>query len=252
MRLYVFAFLSAAILCVGATAQTPSPTPTPDPGSIAMVKEKNAQALKANALITDFNAAIAAKNWAAAEIAASKLVELEPRSEYYGGLAAAQFNAGKYEAAAASFETSVAKAGSWADVKAADVATRRRLGWALANEGNAYLKLKRNDDALKAYMRSAELAPEPGLAYFNLCATEYDLGNMDEALGACSKTISVDPTRADAWFIKGSLLIGNSTTGANGKMIAPAGTREALEKYLELAPNGPHAADVKEMLNFLK
>ena len=28
-------------------------------------------------------------------------------------------------------------------------------------------------------------------------------------------------------------------------------TQEALEKYLELAPDGPHAADVKAMLDML-
>jgi len=31
-------------------------------------------------------------------------------------------------------------------------------------------------------------------------------------------------------------------------MIAVPGTAESLNKYLELAPNGPHAASAKELL----
>jgi hypothetical protein len=33
--------------------------------------------------------------------------------------------------------------------------------------------------------------------------------------------------------------------------VAPPGTTQALHKYLELAPNGAHAVDVKAMLDFL-
>jgi len=33
-----------------------------------------------------------------------------------------------------------------------------------------------------------------------------------------------------------------------GKLQAPPGTSEALNKYLEIAPTGPHADDVKQML----
>jgi hypothetical protein len=33
--------------------------------------------------------------------------------------------------------------------------------------------------------------------------------------------------------------------------VATAETREALEKYLALAPDGPHAADVKAMLDMI-
>jgi hypothetical protein len=35
-------------------------------------------------------------------------------------------------------------------------------------------------------------------------------------------------------------------------MIPPKGTIEALQKYLALAPNGPHVTDVQEMLAVLK
>jgi len=38
---------------------------------------------------------------------------------------------------------------------------------------------------------------------------------------------------------------------AQSKVQASPETREALEKYLALAPDGPHAADVKAMLEMI-
>jgi hypothetical protein len=95
------------------------------------------------------------------------------------------------------------------------------------------------------------LDPNPATAYFNLCATQYNAGNVGGALTACDKAIAADPSKADAYFIKGSLLIGESKTDSSGKVIAPAGAAEALKRYLELAPNGPHASDVKQLLSFI-
>ena len=37
-------------------------------------------------------------------------------------------------------------------------------------------------------------------------------------------------------------------TGRRPKLVAPPGTSDAFNKYLELAPDGPHANDVKAML----
>jgi hypothetical protein len=39
---------------------------------------------------------------------------------------------------------------------------------------------------------------------------------------------------------------------AKGSVDVTAEARQALEKYLELAPDGPHAADVKAMLQMAK
>jgi hypothetical protein len=43
----------------------------------------------------------------------------------------------------------------------------------------------------------------------------------------------------------------SSTMDKDKKMVAPPRTAEALKKYLELAPNGPHAQDVEAMLAFI-
>lgn len=95
-------------------------------------------------------------------------------------------------------------------------------------------------------------AADSASSAFAACATLYNAGKTDEAIAACDKTIALDPGKADAWFIKGSALFGNAKIGSGKKFDVPPGTVEALNKYLELAPNGPHAPDVHAMLDSLK
>jgi tetratricopeptide (TPR) repeat protein len=104
---------------------------------------------------------------------------------------------------------------------------------------------------MAAYEKSAPLSPNPAIAYFNLCAVHYNTGDTTGTLDACDKAIAADPNKADAYFIKGSVLVGEAAF-ANGKYTAPPGTLEALNKYLALAPNGAHAADVRQMIDLLK
>jgi tetratricopeptide (TPR) repeat protein len=95
-------------------------------------------------------------------------------------------------------------------------------------------------------------ADNPAVAYFNSCAMLYNAGKMDEAIVACDKAIALDPGKADAYFVKASALFGNGKVGSDGKYVVPPGTVEALNKYLELAPDGGHAPDVHAMLDSLK
>ena len=111
---------------------------------------------------------------------------------------------------------------------------------------------------LTAALLWAESAPAlaqsagPAASYFNSCALLYNAGKMDDAIVACDQAIALDPGRADTYFIKGSALFGNGKIGSDGKYEVPPGTLEALDKYLELAPDGPHASDVHAMLDSLK
>src|SRR5260370_21763164 len=77
------------------------------------------------------------------------------------------------------------------------------------------------------------------------------MGQNEGAIADCDKAIAADPKKADAYFIKGSILLAESAPDAKGNVNAPAGTAEALKKYLELAPDGGHAEDVKQMLGFI-
>ena len=72
---------------------------------------------------------------------------------------------------------------------------------------------------------------------------------MDNASEACRRSAEVDASRADSWFMFGSALYDSSPTNSTGKTIITTQTRDALEKYLSLAPEGAHAADVKAMLD---
>jgi len=215
------------------------------------LKAEREKGLNINALISQYNAAQAAKNWQEAADLLKKMITAEPnRWEYQKALGDTQLNLGQYQEAADTYEKVIplAENATKTDPKADPAKAKAAVGQMLTNEGNAYLKLKKNDKAIEAYTKAAAMDPNPGTAYFNICATQYNTGNTQGALVACDKAIAADPTRADAYFIKGSLMVGESKLDKDGKLQAPAGASEALNKYLELAPDGPHAGDVKAML----
>ncbi len=236
----------------GAQQQGQQPKYTKE--QIEELKKQNEKAQNVNVLIKQANTAITAKNWQDAISPLQQLVALEPNNwQYYSGLGDAELNVGQYEQAAETYDKGIQAAENNTAVNPHDASTdpaKKKAGIAkmLTNEGNAYLKLHKNNEAVAAYTKAASMDPNPATAYFNLCATQYNTGNTEGALGACDKAIAADPTKADAYFIKGSLMIGQSKLDNAGKMQAPPGTAEALNKYLELAPDGPHANDVKQML----
>jgi tetratricopeptide (TPR) repeat protein len=158
---------------------------------------------------------------------------------------------GKYEEAIKAYEEALELVAKESDPVPDPVRGNARVAGTakmLTNEGNAYLKLKKNDQAVRAYAKAAAVDPHPGNAYFNLCATLYNTGNMPDAISNCDKSIVADPTKADAYFIKGSALYSFGSLDKQNKYVLLPGTIEALKKYLELSPNGGHAADVKAML----
>ncbi|HUO61187.1 MAG TPA: tetratricopeptide repeat protein, partial [Candidatus Acidoferrales bacterium] len=98
--------------------------------------------------------------------------------------------------------------------------------------------------------KAAQLDPsKAGMYYFNLGAVLTNRGMVDQANEAFDKAIAADPTKADAYYQKGVNLLGKATVDPKtGKMTAPEGTSECLNKYLELAPNGPNAQAAKDLL----
>jgi tetratricopeptide (TPR) repeat protein len=122
-------------------------------------------------------------------------------------------------------------------------AAYNQLGQTLSKAGNT-------KDAADAYDQAAKADPtHAGMYYFNEAATFYNSGKLDEAGTAADKAIAADPNRADAYYIKGQALIPKATVDPKTqKIVAPPGCVEAYQKYLELAPNGPHAADIEGIL----
>lgn len=113
---------------------------------------------------------------------------------------------------------------------------------------DAYAKAGQTDKAIEQYAAAAQADPTHAAQYYyNEGAVLTNTGKIDDAVAAFDKAIQLDPTRADAYYWKGVDLIGKATMKDN-KMVAPPGTSEALNKYLELQPNGKYADAAKQML----
>jgi tetratricopeptide (TPR) repeat protein len=116
------------------------------------------------------------------------------------------------------------------------------------NLAEAYAKSNKIDDAIKTYELAAQADPTSAAQYyFNTGAVLTNAGKVDQALAAFDKVIAADPNRADAYYWKGVNLIGKATLQGD-KMVAPPGTAEAFQKYLELQPTGTYADAAKQML----
>lgn len=222
------------------------------------IKKQNVKISEMNALILQGNAAILAQKWQEALESFQELTGMDPDNwEFLAGLGDAQYHLGQYQEAIGSYESGLLAAGdvSTIDPKAADAeSVRRKTGVSrmLNNEGIVYSQLHKTKEAMAAYTKSAALAPDPSLAYFNLCVTQYNLKNVEGTIAACDKAISVDRSKAEAFYFKGSLLVYANQPALTGKVTAPPeGAAEALKKYLELAPDGEHAKEVRAMLNYL-
>jgi tetratricopeptide (TPR) repeat protein len=119
------------------------------------------------------------------------------------------------------------------------------------NMADAYSKDKKPDDAVKTYEMAAQADPSSvAQSYFNIGAVLTNSGRPDEANAAFDKCLAADPTRAEAYYQKGLNLLGKATLQGD-KTIAPPGTAEAFQKYLEIAPTGPNAQSAKDLLTSL-
>jgi tetratricopeptide (TPR) repeat protein len=223
-----FAFAVPAVAEIGAGAPLPAE-----------------QSPNEKALVAKVQAAVDAKQWPDAEAALKQLVSSAPRWNYYEALGNAQLNQGHY----ADWIVAYRRATDLAQNNASTAAITRIYTMI----GNANLKLKKNDAAIVAFTKATEIDPNPATAFFNLCAVMYNMVQpAAKTVPVCDKAIAADPKKAHAYFIKGSILFGEGTICKDSKTIAPPGTVEALKQYLVLAPNGGHAEDVKQMLDFLK
>lgn len=249
MRRRLSAIALLVSLALAATAQICAGAPLP-----------TAQGENQNALVAKAQAALDAKQWPDAEAALKQLSSSEPRWEYFEALGAAQFNQGHYADSLESYQHAIDLAQkdlAQKDAAQKDAAGKNASPAAIAQMyttiGNANLKLKKNDAAIAAYNKAATLSSNPAVAYFNLCATMFNMGQpAAKTVPVCDKAIAAEPKKADAYFVKGSSLYGEGAVDKSNKFVVPPGTVEALKQYLVLAPDGPHVQDVKAMLDGLK
>lgn len=123
-------------------------------------------------------------------------------------------------------------------------------GTAYNQMGQAYARMGDTKAAVDAYENAAKAAPaQAGMYYYNEAATMYNVGKNPEAAAAADKAIAADPKRADAYYLKGQALITLATVDPKTqKITAPPECVAAYQQYLELAPTGAHAEEVKAIL----
>ncbi|HET9792475.1 MAG TPA: tetratricopeptide repeat protein [Candidatus Angelobacter sp.] len=217
---------------------------------IAKANADNAKIGNLNELIKQAQAAMQQQNWADADKALTQLIAADPtttRWEFYKALADSQRNEGKAEESLQTYDKGVQVAQSVASGTAAKdprnpnpdpTKAKAGAGTMLTSEGNVYVQLGKIDQALEAFRKAAEIDPNPATPYYNLCALAFNAAKYDAAVSACDKSTAADPNKADAWFFKGV---------AQNKLNNPA-ANESLNKYLQLDPNGIHAAQAKQLL----
>ena len=120
------------------------------------------------------------------------------------------------------------------------------------NLGLAQIKAGQAEAGQGNLAKAAQMDPaNGGRYYFNLGAVMINSGNTDGAVDAFKKATEVDPNYAEAYYQLGTAMVGKAETKEDGSIIPAAGTVEAFQKYLQLAPTGPNAASAQMMIQSL-
>jgi tetratricopeptide (TPR) repeat protein len=124
-------------------------------------------------------------------------------------------------------------------------------GLAQSGLGELYARTGKVDQATTAYDAAAQANPKAAAVYLkNQAVIYYQTGNAAAQVAAADKAIAADPNNPLLYYLKGQGLVGNATVDPKtNKIVLPPGCAEAYQKYLELAPTGPYAADAKSILD---
>jgi Tfp pilus assembly protein PilF len=214
-------------------------------------KEYEEAMAKDKVLQETFSAAMQAreaKNWNLAIENFIKASELDPTQEaVWANLADTYTMRAEGQRGAAA----IADYGRAADAYAKAVALKPGDASLHNNYATVAARSQRMDIAQAELAKAIELDP-PGAAkyYRNLGTVYFDTNQSAPAEAAFRKAIELDPRNPDAYYRLGLVLV-QAATVEGDKMKAPPGTAEAFQKYLELAPNGPNAAEAKSMLDVM-
>ena len=215
-------------------------------------KENAAIMAKNKALNDVFNAgkdALTAKNYDAAVENFQKGTEMDPNqnviwanlADAYVGMAAAKTGADQQaplDKALEAYSKAIA-------LKPDNPAYHNNYALTLA-------KAKKFDEAQNELNKAAQLdPPNAGRYYYNLGAVFVNNGQAAAAEVAFKKSIEANPDYADAQFQYATALSAKLVTGSDGKVVAPDGMKDALEKYLQLDPTGQFSDAAKGMLQMI-
>jgi predicted Zn-dependent protease len=215
-------------------------------------KQKNAAILKENSQIKNLNADLAkaradraAKNYADAAALMQKDATIKPEEPLlWVELGEAQLGLKQYGDAETSLQKGIT-------LEAASKKPNPDVLGAAGNAlGEAYGDEAKIPEAQAAYDAAAKANPSGAAMYYTNEAIVMDRNNqLDATVAAADKAIAADPTKPIPYYLKGKALINKATIDPKTqKIVAPPGTAEAYQKYLDLAPTGPFAPDAKQVL----
>ena len=123
-------------------------------------------------------------------------------------------------------------------------------GLANSGLGEIYARKGQVPEANAAYDAAAKANPtEAGFYLRNEAVIFFQMNNADAQVAAADEAIKADPNTALLYYLKGQGLVSKATVDAKTqRIVLPPGCAEAYQKYLELAPTGPYAADAKGIL----
>jgi tetratricopeptide (TPR) repeat protein len=160
------------------------------------------------------------------------------------GLARAQNDPKKYDEAEAAYKKALE-----------EEATSKKpnpqvQGAANAGLGEIHARTGKVAEASAAYDAAAKANPASAEIYLkNEAVIFYQMNNAEAQVAAADKAIQVDPNQPILYYLKGQGLVQNATIDAKTqRIVLPPGCADAFQKYLELAPTGPYAADAKGIL----
>jgi len=195
--------------------------------------------------------------------ACSRAIAAEPaRAESYQLLAGIQSNLDRPQDAVRTYEKGIAVAlenmradrpsprsninsKQFSDPSAA-IGDAVHAGQMMQSAGNIYFLMKKYARAADLFSQSARLHPVPALPLFNLCATLFDMGKFSDAAAACDHAIEADPRLPDPYYVKAAALAGEAAK--QHKTRNARETAAALQRYLQLAPDGFYANDAQALL----
>ena len=124
-------------------------------------------------------------------------------------------------------------------------------GAANAGLGEIYARTGKVPEATAAYDAAVKINPaQAGLYLKNESVIFFQTGNADAQVAAADEGIKIDPkSQPILYYLKGQGLVQKATIDPKtGKYNLPPGCAEAYQMYLQLAPTGQFAAEVKGIL----
>jgi hypothetical protein len=251
----------------------PAPAAVAHNGATLSVKDVG----NVNALLADARKASAEKRYADAEAVMVKVTQSQPGLSFpWVELGLAQLALNKYPDAENDFRTALGlgpgagpkehvsgfysgeagptKNSSFGE-SGPDTSGRQGLspdakGTCYAGLGETYAHEGKVNEAQQAFDNAVLAYPSQAAEYrHNEMLVFYQTGHSDEQLAAADQAIALDATRAANYYFKGQALLAKATVDPKTqKMVLPPGCLEAYQKYLQLDPKGPNAADVRSIL----